>query len=95
MTQFHKDSFTYDSRYLSYEGKFVARFKHMPCNKPGFVSFLVKHFTVEEYFAQRDAEVAPLTILEAKGYIPSHIMKWLKDGRLKEWKGKAAAEYLK
>jgi hypothetical protein len=63
--------------YLSYQGKFVARFKHVPKNVTGFRSFLIKNFTTEEYFSLLDAGESPARILEAKGYIPSHIKKWL------------------
>lgn len=94
MTSFNKALFTKSGDYAMYEGKFVARFKHMPGNRAGFLKFLCKHFTVEEYFAAREASeagqlrgLAPVEILEAKGYVPSHILKWLKEGKLKDWKG--------
>lgn len=80
MTNFVKANFDAAGEYVYYEGKFVARFKHMPRSKGSFITFLVKNFTVEEYFAARAADVAPLNILKDKGYIQPHIKKWLKDG---------------
>lgn len=90
MTAFNKALFTKSGDYTMYEGKFVARFKHVKGNRAGFLKFLCKHFTVEEYFAAREANEiasAPVCVLEAKGYVPSHILKWLKEGKLKDWKG--------
>jgi hypothetical protein len=86
MTKFEKSKLV-GSEYVTYEGKFVARFKHVRSNKSGFISFLVKNFSVEEYFAAMERGNAPATILETKGYVPAHIKRWLKDGTLKEWKG--------
>lgn len=96
MTAFNKANFSYHGGYLTYEGKFVARFKHVPANKPGFLKFLIANFTTEEYFAAReknDNSGAPVCILEAKGYVPTHILKWLRDGKLAMWKNKPAAAY--
>lgn len=90
MTKFEKSAFNWDGMYLTYgpERRFVARFKHKPgMNKTGYVKFLMKHFTVEEYFAARDANTAPVCVMEAKGYVMAHILKWLKEGKLKDWKG--------
>lgn len=94
MTKFEKSQFNYHGGYLTYgpDRKFVARFKHVAGNRAGFTKFLIKHFTVEEYFAAREANVndgsnAPACILEAKGYVSAHILKWLKEGKLQEWKG--------
>ena len=82
MSKFIKSEFNYHGGYLTYQGKFVARFKHVPSNRPGFVSFLCSNFTVEEYFAAL-ANSTPVEVAEAKGYIK----KWIKQGVLKEWKG--------
>lgn len=68
--------------YLEYEGQFIARFKYKPSNVAGFRSFLIKNFTVEEYFARRAQEEAPLHILESKGYVSAHIRKWLVEAGL-------------
>ena len=95
MTQFKKESFRKDSMYLNYlldesskyynpqekyRGKFVARFKYQRGAAGTFQTFLIKNFTVEEYFDRLTAGEAPLTILESKGYIRPHIKKWLKEG---------------
>ncbi|MCA1386125.1 MULTISPECIES: hypothetical protein [unclassified Bradyrhizobium] len=75
MTAFDKSKFTWDGMYLEYEGRFVARFKYVRSNAAGFRRFLIKNFTVEEYFARRDRDEQH--ILESKGYVPGHIRKWL------------------
>jgi len=80
---FNKDNLIYSGGYLHYvdpEGKqkFVARFKHMPSSKGTFITFLIKNFTVEEFFDRSDAEEAPLEILQSKGYLLPHIKKVLK-----------------
>ena len=82
MTQFVKEQFAIDREYVHYNGKFVARFKHKPGSKASFVAFLIKNFTVEEYFAARESGLAPLQIVESKGYILPHIKKWLKEAGL-------------
>lgn len=56
---------------------FIARFKYVK-HQGTFKTFLIKHFTVEEYFGRIAADEAPLTILESKGYVMPHIKKWLK-----------------
>ncbi len=78
MTKFDKSKFSYFGGYLRYEGKFVARFKHVPANRAGFVKFLIANFTVEEYFAAFEAGTPPAKILETKGYVPTHIKKLLR-----------------
>jgi hypothetical protein len=77
MTSFLKSEFHYHGGYLTYQGKFVARFKYVPQNVGGFRSFLIKNFTAEEYFDRYDAGEAPQHILESKGYLSSHIKGWL------------------
>ncbi len=75
MTNFTKENLSTVGGYVQYhpyadnyyEGrKFVARFKY--ARSGSFKAFLIKNFTVEEYFAQLDAGVAPLRIVEEKGY---------------------------
>lgn len=80
MTKFVKEQFNYDGMYLTYgeDRKFVARFKYAKDGKASFMSFLIKNFSVEEYFVLRDAGEAPLTILEAKGYLSPGVKKALK-----------------
>ena len=82
MTQFVKEQFSTDREYVHYNGKFVARFKHKPGAKGSFITFLTKNFTVEEYFAAMASGLAPLQIVEPKGYILPHIRKWLKEAGL-------------
>lgn len=88
MTKFNRDQFEYSGGYLTYKmepthyasrGRFVARFKRTGRDKPGFVSFLIKNFTVEEYFDRYEAGEAPATILESKGYVSATIKRMLKD----------------
>jgi hypothetical protein len=66
--RFDKDSFNFDGEYLSYNRKFVARFKRTKGDRSGFVKFLIEKFTVEEYF-EKAINMAPFTILETKGYV--------------------------
>jgi hypothetical protein len=75
--KFDKSQFQYSSKYLTYgpDRKFVARFKYG--SKASFQAFLIKNFTVEEYFSlletvKDDASrrtYAPLEVLELKGYL--------------------------
>ena len=75
MAGFIKTEFS-GSECVNYGGKFVARFKRG--GKASFLTFLVKNFTVEEYFGRLAAGESPLKILEAKGYLLPHIKKILK-----------------
>ena len=80
MTRFEKDFFDYDGMYLKYgahEKRFVARFKRRS-DKTGFLAFLIKNFTVEEYFARMDAGETPVSILESRGYVSATVKKLLK-----------------
>ena len=64
MTKFVKDNFKQSGEYVSYDGKFVARFKHRgPFTKIKFLKELMANHTVEGYFAELDAGKAPLAIL--------------------------------
>jgi len=81
---FDKTQMTWDGEYLMYKGQdsgernFVARFKRK-CDRTKFAEFLRKNFTVEEYFSHRAAGVAPLTILESKGFVSATVQKILKN----------------
>lgn len=83
-TAFVKENFYKDSMYLNYrvgsELKFVARFKYNRGSRGSFQTFLIKNFTVEEYFGRLDAGEAPLDILKSRGYLQPHVKKWLKEG---------------
>lgn len=88
MTKFTKDQFINDSGYVTYcmdpmpcshdRRKFVARFKYARGGAGSFVTFVIKNFTVEEYFARMEAGETPLAIAESKGYVMPHIKTWLK-----------------
>ena len=87
MTKFTKENLSTVGGYVQYhphadsyyeDRKFVARFKHARDGVASFKAFLIKNFTVEEYFAQLDAGKAPLMIVQEKGYILPHIKAWLK-----------------
>lgn len=81
MTAFVKSAFNFHGGYLTYgnDRRFVARFKYTARDRAGFQSFLIKNFSVEEYFAAYDAGVAPARILEAKGYVSTTVARALKD----------------
>lgn len=74
--KFDKDLFQYDGMYLKYNGRFVARFKRG--GMASFKSFLVKNFTVEEYFDLYDRSLSPIDILETKGYVSPQVARILK-----------------
>lgn len=82
MTAFTKTNLKFDGMYLMYgtpdglNSTFVARFKRG--QSATFITFLIKNFTVEEYFDRLNKQEAPLTIAESKGYLLPHIKKWLK-----------------
>jgi hypothetical protein len=58
---------------------FIARFKYATTSSKGpWITFLCKHFTVEEYLGRMAAGETPLAIMESKGFVLSHIKKWLK-----------------
>lgn len=86
MTKFTKENLTAFAGYMQYHphapsleaSKFVARFKHARDGVASFKAFLIKNFTVEEYFALLDCGMAPLMIVQEKGYILPHIKAWLK-----------------
>lgn len=85
MSQFQKDQFDFDGMYLMYRvtpddaaKNFVARFKHRGGDRAGFQSFLIKNFSVEEYFAELHAGQPPLKILESRGYVSPSIKRLLK-----------------
>ena len=84
MTKFDKDQFNYYGGYLTYgqypeRPRFIARFKYSGRDKAGFMSFLIRNFTVEEYLGRIEAGETPVGILESKGYVSATIKKILKD----------------
>ena len=73
MTAFVKSNFEYHGGYLHYntgtERKFVARFKHRgPITKAKFQAALIKHYSVEAYFARLAGPYNPY------GEVPFQIM---------------------
>jgi hypothetical protein len=78
MTKFDRESFRQDAMYITYNGKFVARFKYQKSAMGSFIKFLRNHFTVEEYFGRMEAGESPLKILESKGYILPHVKRILR-----------------
>lgn len=73
MTAFVKSNFEYHGGYLHYntgtERKFVARFKHRgPITKAKFQAALIKHYSVEAYFARLAGPYNPF------GEVPFQIM---------------------
>ena len=59
-------------------GRFVARFKYGRGGIGTFMTHLRKKWTVEDYFAEEEAGLAPLQIVRKTGYLQPHIKKWLK-----------------
>jgi hypothetical protein len=82
MTAFVKQNFYINGDYVDYnigdKSKFVARFKYAKGGKASFVSFLIKNFSVEEYFSRLENQETPIGILETKGYVQPHVKKMLK-----------------
>ena len=77
MTKFVNKNFDYNGMYLKYDGKFVARFKYG--GMVAFKKFLRENFTVEEYFDLLENKgMAPLKVLETKGYVIPNVAKILK-----------------
>lgn len=73
MTAFVKSNFEYHGGYLHYntgtERKFVARFKRRgPITKAKFQAALIKHYSVEAYFARLAGPYNPY------GEVPFQIM---------------------
>ena len=61
----------------------VARFKHgRGGGRSSFMTHLRKRWSVEDYFAAREAGETPRKIAESTGwfYVPAHIKKALKEG---------------
>ena len=63
--------------YVTHDTEFVARFKYANPKRSAnhFVEFLENNFTPAEYFAERAKGIAPLTILEAKGYVSYNVIQ--------------------
>jgi hypothetical protein len=77
MMMFIKEEFNYSGGYLTYQGKFVARFKYSK-DHAQFKNFLIRNFTQSEYFERLANGESPLGVLGSKGYVPGHVKKYLK-----------------
>ena len=81
--KFKRDQFTYFGGCLNYTDdngteRFVARFKYAATSSRGtWVTFMVKNFTVEEYFLALE-DSTPLQVMQGRGYVLSHIKTWMK-----------------
>ena len=81
MTRFDNKRFYYNGEMLFYKvpgeefKRFVARFKYG--GMVAFKKFLRENFTVEEYFDLLE-NMAPLKVLETKGYVSPKVAKILK-----------------
>lgn len=66
--------------YVHHDKNFVARFKYAnpTASANHFVKFLVKNFTVNEYFKDLDNGIAPLTILKCKGFESYNVLQAMK-----------------
>jgi hypothetical protein len=83
MTKFVNKNFYYNGEYLFYRvpgeefKRFVARFKRG--GMVAFKKFLRENFTVEEYFDLLENKgMAPMKVLETKGYVNPNVAKILK-----------------
>lgn len=68
MDKWFKTKWNYGGGYLSYDNRFVARFKYNRAMYPMFKTFLLQNFTPDEYFAEMDKGVSPLQALQNKGF---------------------------
>ena len=65
-TPFNKILFNLHAGYLTYDGRFVARFKYRgPFTAAKVRRELIDNYTVEEYFAAMDSGETPLGFLKA------------------------------
>ena len=84
MTAFTKENLVKHGAYVMYitpenpRGRFVARFKRGRSGIATFMTHLRKKWTVENYFAEEAAGLAPLQIVAKTDYLQPHIKKELK-----------------
>ena len=78
--RFDRSQFHYSGGHLTYgdDWQFVARFKYSTRDKAKFISFLMKNFTVNEYFRRMKSGECPVEILESKGYVSTTVALILK-----------------
>jgi hypothetical protein len=101
MMMFLKEEFNYSGGYLTYQGKFIARFKYIKDHNQ-FKNFLIRNFTQTEYFERLANGESPLGVLGSKGYVPSHVKKYLKNNGyeptiagMKMWSQDSVAQFNK
>lgn len=82
MTKFTKEGFSYSGGSLTYNGEFIARFKHGSARASAthFKKFLMANFTVFEYFDLTLGAngISPLKAMESKGYVGYNASQELK-----------------
>jgi|TARA_R110000803_G_scaffold99316_1_gene167352 hypothetical protein len=77
MSKFNNDNFRYNNTILTYQNRFVARFRNG--GVVAFKQFLRENFEVEVYFNLLEGyKVAPIRILETKGYVSPIVCKQLR-----------------
>ena len=77
---FKKENFKIEGQWIHYNGKFVARVR---CgSKMTYVNFLIRHFSEDEYFNLYNSGMAPLQILQSKGFISPNMRRVLKSYNL-------------
>lgn len=83
MTKFTKETLTVSNENIMFFNgercQTVARFKYARSSRTAFANFLIKNFTVEEFFGRVNAGETPLQIAESKGFMMAHIKKLLKE----------------
>jgi hypothetical protein len=69
MAKFVKSNFEFHGGYLTYDRKFVARFKYrLGVKRADFTKFLIKNMDVETYFSALEAGQTPLDTLISHGF---------------------------
>jgi hypothetical protein len=67
--KFERSGFEYHGGYLTYQGNFIARFKHRGAvKKSEYIKILCKHYTLEDWVEKLKSN-PPLTILHNDGYV--------------------------
>ena len=86
-TPFLKENFRWDGMYLTYimssfgEYTFIARFKRNTRDRASFTKFLIKNFTMKEYFDLLRTST-PEAILKSKGWVSPTVERnsaWLRE----------------
>ena len=67
--RFDRKLFSLSGDVLTYDGKFVARFKYNPKTRTQFKRFLVNSMQVDAYFRRLEAGETPLAIVKEFGFV--------------------------